>query len=119
MFRCTLFTSVWLLTNIVLNVQSFTPSTTFANQIHVRHVPNKIESANLGADARVILSMSTEGSGSGSDSKTDNNSEFVKADDGGALQALFEKQCDQDGLMTKKSLVSIPMIADLLVRYLT
>ena len=41
--------------------------------------------------------------------------DFVKADDGEALQALFEKQCDQDGLMTKKSLVSIPMIADLLV----
>lgn len=41
--------------------------------------------------------------------------DFVKADDGEALQALFEKQCDKDGLMTKASLVSIPMIADLLV----
>lgn len=45
--------------------------------------------------------------------------EFVKADDGAALQALFEKQCDQDGLMTKKALVSIPMIADLLVRLIS
>lgn len=41
--------------------------------------------------------------------------DFVKADDGEALQALFEQQCDEDGLMTKASLVSIPMIADLLV----
>ena len=48
----------------------------------------------------------------------DDEYEFVKADDGEALQALFEKQCDGDGLMTKKSLVSIPMIADLLVSLL-
>mmetsp|Transcript_9282 Transcript_9282/g.11725 ORF Transcript_9282/g.11725 Transcript_9282/m.11725 type:complete len:593 (-) Transcript_9282:76-1854(-) len=40
--------------------------------------------------------------------------EFVKADDGDALQILFGKQCDEDGLMTKKTLVSIPAIADLL-----
>lgn len=59
--------------------------------------------------------MTKEDNNNKNDSK-DDAFEFVKADDGEALQALFEKQCDKDGLMTKKSLVSIPMIADLLVR---
>ena len=47
--------------------------------------------------------------------ESESSLEFVKAGDGDALQALFEKQCDKDGLMTKKSLVSIPLIDNLLV----
>lgn len=46
--------------------------------------------------------------------ESESSLEFVKAGDGDALQALFEKQCDKDGLMTKKSLVSIPLIDNLL-----
>jgi hypothetical protein len=36
--------------------------------------------------------------------------------DGEALQTLFAKQCDSDGLMTKDALSQVPSIADLLVR---
>lgn len=43
---------------------------------------------------------------------------FVKADDLEALQALFAKECDAEGLMTKAALESIPAIAELLVRSL-
>jgi len=38
----------------------------------------------------------------------------AKAGDGGALQALFSKRCDSDGLMTKETLSSLPAIMDLL-----
>ena len=36
--------------------------------------------------------------------------------DGEALQSLFAKQCDPDGLMTKTALAQVPSIADLMVR---
>lgn len=39
--------------------------------------------------------------------------------DGEALQSLFAKQCDPDGLMTKTALAQVPSIADLMVRLLT
>ena len=41
--------------------------------------------------------------------------QFTKADDGDALQILFSKHCDKDGLMTKQILTSVPVIKDLLV----
>lgn len=44
----------------------------------------------------------------------DSSLEFVKADDGEALQALFEQVSDENGLMTKETLMSIPIIDDLL-----
>jgi hypothetical protein len=40
---------------------------------------------------------------------------YVEAEDFEALQALFATYCDSEGLITKKSFLSIPMIADLLV----
>lgn len=54
----------------------------------------------------------------GNEIKSSDEYTYVKADDNEALRALFEKQCDQDGLMTKKSLVSIPMIEELLVSFI-
>lgn len=39
----------------------------------------------------------------------------VTAKDGEALQSLFSKQCDDDGLMTMDTLKKVPVIADLLV----
>lgn len=39
-----------------------------------------------------------------------------EAQDGEALQALFAKQCDKDGLMTKQMLMAVPVIQELLVR---
>jgi len=36
------------------------------------------------------------------------------AGDGAALQALFKKQCDSDGLMTRDTLSTLPAIMDLL-----
>lgn len=41
--------------------------------------------------------------------------DFVKAQDGEALQTLFAKQCDDDGLMTMDTLKKVPAIAELLV----
>ena len=41
--------------------------------------------------------------------------DFVKADDGDALQQLFSKTCDKEGLMTKAAVMEIPAIAQLLV----
>ena len=45
--------------------------------------------------------------------------EYVEAEDGEAVQALFEKYCDDDGLMTKAAVKAVPSITDLLVRIVT
>lgn len=50
-----------------------------------------------------------------SSAEGDNNN-VPEAQDGEALQALFAKQCDKDGLMTKQMLKGIPAIQELLVR---
>lgn len=54
-------------------------------------------------------------------SASDDQSEVVKvslanakAGDGNALQAMFSKRCDSDGLMTKETLSNLPAIMDLL-----
>ena len=41
--------------------------------------------------------------------------EFVAADDGDALQDLFSRICDNEGLMTKEAVKKVPSIAQLLV----
>lgn len=41
--------------------------------------------------------------------------EFVEAEDLEALQALFTKYCDKEGLMTKEKVTEIPPIDELLV----
>jgi hypothetical protein len=55
---------------------------------------------------------------SSSESNIGGEIEYVKADDGEALQALFAKQCDSNGLMTKEKLRAVPAIADLLVSFI-
>lgn len=40
--------------------------------------------------------------------------EFVSASDLEAVQALFAKECDADGLMTKTALEKVPAIAEML-----
>jgi len=47
----------------------------------------------------------------------DENLGFIKADDGDALQALFLKFCDVQGLLTKDALKKIPAISELLVSH--
>ena len=42
--------------------------------------------------------------------------EFVEAEDLEALQTLFSKYCDSEGLMTKLSVMQIPAISELMVR---
>jgi hypothetical protein len=44
--------------------------------------------------------------------------EFVEAEDLEALQTLFSKYCDSEGLMTKLSVMQIPAISELMVRVL-
>jgi hypothetical protein len=48
-------------------------------------------------------------------SKQDEVEGFVEAEDLPAIQALFTKYCDKDGLMTKSALEGVPMISDMLV----
>ena len=43
--------------------------------------------------------------------------EFVEAKDLEALQKLFSKYCDKEGLMTKEAVKKIPSIAELLVGF--
>lgn len=43
--------------------------------------------------------------------------EFAEARDGEAVQSLFAKYCDSDGLMTKATLQKIPAVAELLVSF--
>jgi len=48
--------------------------------------------------------------------KGDNDDDgFVEAQDLEALQGLFSKYCDKEGLMTKDAVQQIPLIAELLV----
>ena len=114
--------NVLLLASTFLNVQSFlqVPAATrngFVASVNSQHIISSSTPLHQAtpfiqkkkALIRVFMSKGEE------DRNQNDVLDFVKADDGEALQALFEKQCDQDGLMTKKSLVSIPMIADLLV----
>ncbi len=40
----------------------------------------------------------------------------MEADDMDAIQELFNKYCDKDGLMTKAALAAMPPFSDMLVR---
>jgi len=42
-------------------------------------------------------------------------SRYVGADDIAAIQQLFNKYCDEDGLMTKASLAETPPFSEMLV----
>lgn len=57
----------------------------------------------------LVRKMASEGGAS-----NDKEVEYVEADDGEALQKLFAKQCDGDGLMTKSALRATPAIKELL-----
>lgn len=57
----------------------------------------------------------TQSSDSSFTSATSASDDAPQAHDGEALQILFHKQCDKDGLMTKSMLQSIPAIQELLV----
>lgn len=61
-------------------------------------------------------SSSSTSTSSGSGSGSSEDLEFVEAEDFEALQVLFSKYCDKEGLMTKKAVMKIPAIADLMVR---
>jgi hypothetical protein len=55
-------------------------------------------------------------SSSSSSSTQQEDDVFVEAQDLDALQQLFSKYCDKEGLMSKQNLEQIPAIAQLLVR---
>jgi hypothetical protein len=55
-------------------------------------------------------------SSSSSSSSSETDDDAPEAQDGEALQALFAKQCDKDGLMTKQMLKAVHAIQELLVR---
>jgi hypothetical protein len=74
----------------------------------------------LGATLSAINASASASGGSSSRSTGaggENNSlEFVEAQDLEALQTLFSKYCDGEGLMNKVSVLQIPAIAELTVR---
>ena len=90
-------------------VLSFGVSCPFSS-IRSRHSTSLVPSYMSNRDSSSTSSSTTR-------SNSNNNKEAPQAHDGEALQALFSKQCDQDGLMTKDMLKSIPVIAELLVRH--
>lgn len=64
---------------------------------------------------RLPLCMTASGDSTSSSFST-SSSDAPSAHDGEALQALFNTQCDKDGLMTKQMLAQVPAIQELLVR---
>jgi hypothetical protein len=86
------------------------PYSSIRSRRHTCYVPSYMNS-------RDSSSSSSSSSPSWTTTSSSNkNNESPQAHDGEALQALFSEQCDQDGLMTKDTLQSVPMIAELLVR---
>lgn len=70
--------------------------------------------ARIPPQHRPSLSLSLRMSNRGSDANGETNEiEFVKADDLEALQSLFSRECDEDGLMTKAAIEAVPAIAEL------
>jgi len=66
----------------------------------------------------VSLSASRKASPSGKNDEKSSDQEvgaFVEAEDLEALQSLFSKYCDSDGLMTKEAVSQIPAITELTV----
>jgi len=61
------------------------------------------------ASSRIALLASKDTAPSSADD------EFVEAEDLEALQALFSKYCDSEGLMTKVSVMQVPSISELMV----
>lgn len=62
----------------------------------------------------IALSMAATTSSSPSPSS---GVEYPPASDGEALQSLFSKHCNGEGLMTEKELRNVPAIKDMLVRH--
>jgi hypothetical protein len=64
--------------------------------------------------APTFLSLSSSSSSPSSSKSTEDGT--IDAEDIDGIQKLFSKHCDGDGLMTKKTLESVPPFVDLLVR---
>ena len=60
----------------------------------------------------ILLSMVATSSSSTSSSSV----EYPPASDGEALQSLFAKHCNDEGLMTEREMRNVPAIKDMLVR---
>ena len=69
--------------------------------------PSFVRSSRLSCSNRSVLHSSS------SSSVTED--EFVQAKDLEALQILFNKYCDKEGLMTKAMALNVPAIAELIV----
>ena len=61
------------------------------------------------------LHLAAASDGAAAASEGDDDPFAVEAEDLEALQKLFAKYCDQEGLMTKEAVQKIPTIAELLV----
>jgi len=97
---------------VVRLVISFTPeSATFLPRIRHQSVTGRRQNAHMVESPRMVTRHFMILNSVSSNIEA---SDFIKAGDGDTLQALFSKQCDKDGLMTKEALVSLPAIADLL-----
>ena len=66
-----------------------------------------------GDNNSILLSMVATSSSSTSSSSS---VEYPPASDGEALQSLFAKHCNDEGLMTEREMRNVPAIKDMLVR---
>lgn len=85
------------------------PATAAGRQSHHRRHPRSIDSTKIitASSRNLIMRRSTP-------SDDEVVASLAKAGDGDALQALFSKRCDTDGLMTKETLSNLPAIKELL-----
>ena len=79
----------------------FPKNTKFPSFFHPQRFPDRCNQVQI-FSSNVCLKESKEG-------------EFVEAEDLLAIQSLFNKYCDKDGLMTKAALEKVPAFAEMLV----
>jgi hypothetical protein len=113
------FTWVVVLSSSLLHANGFTPSVTFSrsgvqqiafDSTHRRSVHRTFLHPFPQVQSRAPTRLFSTSTSLPED-------DFVAAQDLEALQELFTKYCDKDGLMDKNAAMKVPAIAELLVRF--
>ena len=103
-------------------VRRLVKTTTFDSILLIPHGPQQHQKQHQqqqqAMQADVMLTKLWTSSSSSSTQQQEDEDMFVEAQDLDALQQLFSKYCDKEGLMSKQNLEQIPAIAQLLVRYI-
>lgn len=110
--RGTVYSSSWMvllqLASLLLAVQSFTPTPVdFSRSSYARGVEYQATAKPMMRYRHETMRLMA--------SPSQGDEVFVEAEDLEALQALFNRYCDDDGLITREKVMEVPAIADLLV----